>query len=79
MTSINDYRFVFRIKSPHWDEKPNTWKKSEPVTLGEILEYGLSTQLDFTDGGYIIAKEIDWETDTITVDLDHDVDPGEDI
>jgi hypothetical protein len=64
VTNVNAYKFVFRIKSPHWDEKPNEWKKSKVITLGQILD---DEQLDFPDGTYMRLKDINWQTDTVVV------------
>lgn len=68
MNDINAYKISFRIKSPYFDDKPNEWKETaEPITLGEIIEWGLSTQLNFTDGSTMQFGDVDWETDTVQV------------
>lgn len=67
--NLSDYQFVFNIKSPHWDEEPNTWKKARPVGLDTIVDFGMSTELEFDDGGSLEIKDIDWEVDEVVAGL----------
>jgi|SaaInlLV_10m_DNA_2_1039722.scaffolds.fasta_scaffold41397_2 hypothetical protein len=54
-------RFKFRIKyqSPNTDE-PNEVLISEPFSLTEYIGKR-NFQIDFTDGGYLMSDEIEWE------------------
>jgi hypothetical protein len=68
---LNDVKLVFQITSLSWDDSNgrNVTKTTKPVALGEIIDYGMTTQLDFDDGGYIDFKDVDWGKDDVRVEV----------
>lgn len=71
MSSINKYKITFTVTSD-WDENPGTAKVAEPITLGEVIEHGVRTQLNFKDGGTCQFEDLDFGKDTVDAEIKRD-------
>jgi hypothetical protein len=59
--SANNLKFILYYNSPNTDE-PNKTYISKPIDFEDIVEGHF--QIDFTDGGYLMWDEIEWEYST---------------
>lgn len=57
---MKDYKFILKLQSHTFDD-PNTIYESFPISLVELLTDRSCSQIDFTDGSYIMLKELDIE------------------